>query len=155
MLKLPSRLVQILLAVLVLISCPACSFWVFFFGRKTREKRTASSLIDIDRNASFAVLKKVLWEACDKCCKLVIEPNLSVGESSFYNSIIMDLSSVWVNSKSDHPPPPRANPRAFDLFNNARSNSPLYGPISRSNAPLVGAENSKLPQFIWYWRENC
>ena len=66
---------------------------------------------------------------------------------------------VWVNSKSDHhpppPPPPRANPRAFHFFKNAWSNSPLYGPISRSNVPRVGAEKSKLSQFIWYWRENC
>ena len=29
------------------------------------------------------------------------------------------LTFVWVNSKSDHPPPPPASPRAFDFFKNA------------------------------------
>ena len=47
------------------------------------------------------------------------------------------------------PPPPRANPRAFDFFENAWSNSPVYGPISRSNAPLAGAEKSMCCFFFF------
>ena len=46
---LPSRLVPILLAVLVLISCPTCSFRTkkCYFERETKEKRTSSSLASI------------------------------------------------------------------------------------------------------------
>ena len=44
--------------------------------------------------------------------------------------------NVWVNSKSDHAPPGQTPGHLTFL------KMPLYGPISRSNAPLVGAEKS-------------
>ena len=46
---------------------------------------------------------------------------------------------VPVNSKTAHPPPPRANPRAFDFFEKFWSNSPLCCQFRRSNAPPVRA----------------
>ena len=42
------------------------------------------------------------------------------------------------NRSFNMPPPPRANPRAFDFFENYCSNSPLPGPKCRSNAPHYG-----------------
>ena len=45
--------------------------------------------------------------------------------------------NVWVNSKSDHPSPGQT-PGYLTFLKM----------ISRSNAPLVGDEKSKLPQFI-------
>ena len=44
---------------------------------------------------------------------------------------------VSVKSKLQHAPP-RATPRAFDVFENYCSNSPLPGPKCRSNAPHQG-----------------
>ena len=50
------------------------------------------------------------------------------------------LGYVWVNSKTTHaPPPPRANPRAFDFFEKFWSNFPLCCQFRRSNAPPIRA----------------
>ena len=48
-------------------------------------------------------------------------------------------ANVRVNSNCDHPPPPppRANPRAFDFFENLWSNARLCGQKTRPNAPPV------------------
>ena len=56
-------------------------------------------------------------------------------------SVLQFVSHVYVpvNSKTAHPPPPGANPRAFDFFDKFWSNSPLCCQLTRSNAPPVRA----------------
>ena len=69
---------------------------------------------------------------------------------------------VPVNSKAA-PPPPRANPGAFDFFEKFWSNSPLCCQFRQSNAPPVRASkrvNYSPPSrenriaYLWKWAES-
>ena len=69
-------------------------------------------------------------------------------------SIIFDCY-VSVKSKLQHTPPPQANPRAFDSFENYCSNSPLPGekavqmPHTRVHSPLGHFTGTKMTERRW------
>ena len=87
--------------------------------------------------------KKLLNEMSSDC-----KQHLDKEQALMYRSI----------PKAPIPPPPQANPRAFDFFEKFWSNSPLCCQFRRSNAPPVRASKrvkfpSKENRIAYLWKQ--
>ena len=116
-------------------------------------KRFESVCITLNKSGLFFVYGKIMLsfpsflafiilESCD-CKKQIFDVNFLCIDPLMYRSI------------PKPPMPPRANPRAFDVFEKSWSNSPLCCQFRRSNAPPIRALKRVKSPTLQACEANC